>query len=275
MLQNFSWCLPDPGIYLLLGGNGAGKSLLCRLLARREKPQQGKVTIDGEPLYRFFGGYGRPVPLWSADDPCPPEGTLGEWIETELRLLGASLHQIKPSRATLEEGLGLALGTPLLQLSRGQLALAQVALAAIAPVGLALLDGQLALLDEAGVTRAAAFLRARLGEDKFILLSAVHLATIPDTMGVSALAGGLPVQLAATQVAQVDAPLREENALRLYMRDWIPGARQITSGTSYILVQTLEDGLRIRLNGRLDDALAELGTQGLRITRIDWDRPAL
>jgi ABC-type multidrug transport system ATPase subunit len=275
LLDGFSWRLPDPGLYLLLGGNAAGKSLLGRLLAGREKPQQGAVMIDGEPLYRLFGGYSRPVPLWTADDPCPPEETVELWLETELRLLGSSLDQLRPNRAALEEELGTALSAPLAQLSRGQFMLAQIAVAAMAPVRLALLDGQLAQLDQAHYANAAALLRTRLGEDKFILLTAVRLAAaIPGLQATSTLAGGLPVRLATARDAAADAPSQEQ-ALRLCVRDWIPGARQITSGASYVLVQTLEDGLRIRLSGRLDDALAELSAQGLRITRVDWDGQVL
>lgn len=275
LLDGFSWRLPDPGVYLLLGGNGAGKSLLCRLLAGREKPQLGRVLIDGEPLYRLFGGYRHPIPLWSADDPCPPEETLEEWLETELRLLGSSLSELKPLRGMLEEALGTALATPLAQLSRGQFMLAQIALAALAPVRLALLDGQLAQLDQAHYSRAATLLRARLGEDKVILLTAVRLsAAIASIQDTSTLAGGLPVRLAAAQADASVAPQLEDKVLRLGVRDWIPGARQVTSGASYVLVQTLDDGLRIRLSGRLDEALAELGAQGLRITRVDWDSSA-
>jgi ABC-type multidrug transport system ATPase subunit len=276
LLDNFSWRMPDPGAYLLQGGNTAGKSLLCRLLAGREKPQQGTVTIDGEPLYRIFGGYSHPLPLWTADDPIPEEETVEGWIETELRLLGGSLQQLNPSRATLEDTLGLALSMPLARLSRGQFMLLQIALAALAPVRLALLDGQLALLDQAYYARAAELLRTRLGDEKCILLTAVRLAAaFPEIQHIFALAGGLPIRLKTAQSKAVDGLQLEEKALRLYLRDWIPGARQVTSGANYILVQILEEGLRIRLSGRLDEALAELNAQNLQITRIEWDATAL
>jgi ABC-type multidrug transport system ATPase subunit len=275
LLDSFSWRLPDPGVYLLQGGNAAGKSLLCRLLAGREKPQQGTVTIDGEPLYRLFGGYARPLALWTADDPCPAEETVEGWIETELRLLGGSLHQLHPSRTALEDTLGLALAVPLARLSRGQFVLAQLALAALAPVRLALLDGQLALLDQANYARAAALLRTRIGEEKCILLTAIRLAAaLPEIQEVFALTGGCPIRLKTAQGTAEDGVPLEAKALRLYIRDWIPGALQVTSGASYVLVQTLEDGLRIRLSGTLDEALAELSAQNLRITRIEWDAAA-
>ena len=275
LLENFSWRLPDPGVYLLQGGNSAGKSLLCRLLAGREKPQLGAVSIDGEPLYRLLRGYSRPIPLWTAEDHCPPEETAESWIETELRLLGGSLSQLKPSRTAIEDALGQALATPLAQLSRGQFMLAQIALAAIAPVRLALLDGQLAQLDQTNHARAAALLRSRLGEEKCVLLTSVRLAAaLPDIQETCSLAGGLPVRFKPAQVETAAGEPPEEKTARLYVRDWIPGARQVTSGSSYILLQILEDGLRIRLSGRLDDALGELQAQDLRITRIEWDTVA-
>lgn len=272
LLEDFSWRLPDPGVYLLHGGNGSGKSLLCRLLAGREKPQHGAVTIDGEPLYRLFGGYTRALPLWTAEDLCPVDETVEGWIETELRLLGGSLQQRKAGRAALEDTLGLALSVPLAHLSRGQFMLLQIALAALAPVRLALLDGQLAQLDPAYYARAAQLLRTRFGEEKCILFTAVRLAAaLPEIVETYTLAGGLPVRLKTAPDAGADDSIEGGKTLRLYVRDWIPGARQVTSGASYVLLQTLEDGLRIRLSGRLDEALGELGAQNVRITRIEWD----
>ena len=41
----------EPGhIYGLLGNNGAGKSTLLSILTDRQLPDQGTVTVDGQPV---------------------------------------------------------------------------------------------------------------------------------------------------------------------------------------------------------------------------------
>ena len=47
VLKNFSLQIENNGIYGLLGKNGTGKSTLLYLITGLLRPQQGRVTVDG------------------------------------------------------------------------------------------------------------------------------------------------------------------------------------------------------------------------------------
>ena len=48
----------EPGhIYGLLGNNGAGKSTLLSILTDRQLPDQGTVTVDGQPVRNNDAAY--------------------------------------------------------------------------------------------------------------------------------------------------------------------------------------------------------------------------
>ncbi len=276
VLEHFSWRLDDPGLYLLLGGNGAGKSLICQLLAGQRKPRQGAVRIDGAPLYRLLGGYAHPVLLAQAQVPLAGAATLEEYLEAQLSLLNAGLYVLRPLRALLEDALGLPLNAPLEHLSHGQLLLAQVALAAAAPVRLALLDGHLALLDQQYCQHAGRLLQAaRAGEEKFVVLATSRMAAaLPGVRETHTLAGGLPVRFSTVAAVTDGAAPAPDQALRLRLRGWIPGAQAVTSGQAYTLLGVWEEGLRVKLRGSFDTALAELTAQGLHVNRVEWEGEA-
>lgn len=51
VLDDVSLTIPEQCIYGLVGANGAGKSTLFRVLTGVYKPDNGKVTIDGDEVY--------------------------------------------------------------------------------------------------------------------------------------------------------------------------------------------------------------------------------
>jgi len=50
-LDNVDLCLEKPGIYGLLGRNGAGKTTMLNIITARISASEGTVTLDGEPVF--------------------------------------------------------------------------------------------------------------------------------------------------------------------------------------------------------------------------------
>ena len=48
ILKNLSVTIKDQAITTLLGANGCGKSTLLQLLTKNLKPDNGRITIDGQ-----------------------------------------------------------------------------------------------------------------------------------------------------------------------------------------------------------------------------------
>ena len=50
-LKNLTCTIPDGCIYGLIGSNGAGKSTFLRLISGVYRPAEGKITVDGMPVW--------------------------------------------------------------------------------------------------------------------------------------------------------------------------------------------------------------------------------
>ena len=58
-LDNLSLTVPSGAVYGLVGPNGAGKSTLIRLITGIFRPDEGTITIDGQPVYENAAVKGR------------------------------------------------------------------------------------------------------------------------------------------------------------------------------------------------------------------------
>lgn len=276
LLADFSWRLPDSGVYLLLGPTASGKSVLARLLTGRWRPQRGQVLIDGAPVYGLLGGHAGPLFLAQAEVRPLAAEPLDIYLGAELAATGENPSALDSVWPLLEDLLSGGRRTPIDRLSHGQLLLAQVALACVAPVRLAVLDGHLTLFDHDYCNRAAKLLSGVATHDKFVLLTASRLTDpLPELQGRFVLGGGTPVSITELSGnAAVDTsvkPASEEGALRVYAAPATLKLAMLTSGRHFTLLAHLEDGLRIRLAGGLETALAELSELGIEIRRIEWE----
>ena len=52
-VDHISLTIEDSSIFGLAGTNGAGKSTFLRMLAGVLKPDEGKISIDGEPVFKI------------------------------------------------------------------------------------------------------------------------------------------------------------------------------------------------------------------------------
>lgn len=274
LFDNFSWQLPDPGMYLLIGGNGSGKSLVADLVSGRLKPNRGSVVIDGEPLYRIIGGYSQHIMFARAELPCADGEPLDEYLASELRLAHGSPAALRPLLRKLEEIIAAPASTQLGRLSHGQVLLAQVALAALVPARVTVLDGHLTYLDGTYCQAAANLLDHADLADRFVLFTASRLARpFPDCHAAFLLRHQLPVSLellpAGAMLDSAPDLIGGTGALRVYFRQ--PVVHALTSGQHFTLINWLEDGLRIRLQGSWSDALLELQRMGVQVRAVEWE----
>ena len=135
------------GLTLLVGPNGSGKSTLMRLLAGVERPDAGRVTIDGRDAWTDEVA-ARAGLAWV---PEHPDLTPYASVEDVLRLVASLRRASSSSAAAALERAGLAgLGRrSVRELSTGQQRRAMFAAAFIGEIRTALLDEPLEALDAA------------------------------------------------------------------------------------------------------------------------------
>lgn len=278
LLRDFSWRLPDPGIYLLLGGTGSGKSTLCDLLCGARRPQRGQVLIDGEPLYRVLGGYAAPIFRARADEAILDPEPLEAYFDTELRQAGGRLSLLEPLWPELEARLSRGRQTTLIQLSHGELLLAQLALAAVIPTRLAVLDGHLSYLDEDARAAAARMLSlANQHQERFVLLTSCYApVALPPLEDAFLLYGRQPLGIARLDP---DAPLAAAlssgaapRQIQLQTAEAVAAEALTGPHTSFTVLTVSGRSITLRFTGMLDACLASLREMGVATEEVDFER---
>jgi len=144
VVHNASFAL-EPGLTLLLGPNGCGKSTLLKLAAGVERPDRGRILIDGVDLWREeVEARGRLAYLPEFPD-ITPYATLRDVLRLVCRLRGET--QQAGAKALEIFGLAEEAGRSVRELSSGQRKRALFAAAFIGRPDHILLDEPLDALD--------------------------------------------------------------------------------------------------------------------------------
>ncbi|WP_405216156.1 ATP-binding cassette domain-containing protein [Agrococcus sp. Ld7] len=154
-----------PGIVLVRGANGAGKSTFVELLAGGMRPRSGTVSVCGAPA--DSGAARRMRRVSRADIALLPLVTLRRHAALFARAAGVAPGTAIASLS--DEGLGARIDDRVVALSTGEARRAWVRLTTLGAAPVLLLDEPFLGLD----ARAAAALRARLdrwGRDRLVLL---------------------------------------------------------------------------------------------------------
>jgi hypothetical protein len=162
------------------------------------------------------------------------------------------------------------------QLSHGQVLLAQVALACVMPVRLAVLDGHLTYLDSTYCEAVGRLLaQSQSHGEKYIIFTASRLARFfPEMTSRYLLNDELPVSLTELTAREpvdstVTIPVTTE-ALRVFTEPSPALLADITSGQHFAIIAQLEDGLLIQPIGGIDAALGELRQWGFQVQALEW-----
>jgi ABC-type cobalamin/Fe3+-siderophores transport system ATPase subunit len=274
LLSDFSWTLPDPGGYLLLGPSGSGKTLLSELLAGRLRPAQGTVRIDGAGLYGGHPRYRDPLYIARAELGAVEAQPLGDYMDAQVWRAGGSPDDLAAVKRTLYEYTGAGDSSDVTRMPHGHFLLAQLALAAALPVRLSVLDGHLTYLDARSTLLAARLVSQGLQDGtRFIVLTAAHIAgDFPGGYQRYRLSGELPARLEPLDhERELDAALRAAPVGDVsFYGDQMNTGLTIDDTPNLSVVARLSGGVRVRITGTLEGAIADVRSQGLKLTRIEF-----
>lgn len=275
LLRDFSWQMPDPGIYLLLGGNGTGKTLLSSILTGRIRASAGQTTIMGEPVNRAGGQ------VWYADAAVAirDDESVEEYVEYELSCSGSAANAADDCLAMISSHHADIADQPLSRLPHHELLIVQIAMAVHMAGPLRILDGHLTYLDDHFCRLASRMLQSfAVHQQDFLLLTAGRTAAeLPDLRDIALLERGRPIRIRHLEsqdgISTGMQKLSSSTAISVYYRNRDLSPNELVSGETYRVLSRLEGGLNLELTGTLDECLAELASRGIEIRRIDLRQP--
>ncbi len=161
------------GVTLLSGENGAGKSTLLKLAAGVEKPDAGRVFVNGSDLWRREVAARSDLAFVPQEPDVTPFATVREILHLVCRLRSQPMEQVDEVLA--ETGLEAEAELSVRELSRGQRRRVLLAAAWIGTPGTVILDEPLDAMDEHWRGRIHGWLEA-LREAGGLALVATHEA---------------------------------------------------------------------------------------------------
>ena len=285
VLDHLSFSMPGPGVYALLGTNGAGKTTAIRMILGMLARDEGEVLWNGEPLRLETCNVG----YLAEERGLYPKYRLMDQLLYFASLRGVSRSEAEQrirywsSRLETDEYLyptrrgprGSQVPAPSLradQLSKGNQQKIQLMLALISDPDLLILDEPLSGLDPVNTDLFKSILREEIGKGKYMILSSHQMPTVEEfctditilDRSRCVLQGSL--NEIKKQYGRVHLRLKTEQDADAVIRE---------AGVEPFSEKPLEYQLRVKGEGQANDLLRRLTLAGITVVTFDLQEPSL
>lgn len=285
VLDHLSFSMPGPGVYALLGTNGAGKTTAIRMMLGMLARDEGEALWNGEPLRLETCNVG----YLAEERGLYPKYTLLDQLLYFASLRGVSkadamtrirywsgrletdeylFPQRRGPRGSTVTGASLKAD----QLSKGNQQKIQLMLALLSEPELLILDEPLSGLDPVNTDLFKSILREEIGKGKYMILSSHQMATVEEfctditilNRSRTILQGNL--NDIKKGYGRVHLLLKTERDAEALIR---------AAGIEPFSEKPLEYRLRVTGEGQANDLLRRLAEAGVPVVTFDLQEPSL
>jgi len=281
VLDNLTLELAEPGVYLILGANGSGKTVLLDVIGGRRRPNAGKALLGSVPIYGLFGPDLPRIEYLHREAVAEGEGTLWNLFAYQVR---QQKGKAKPHEITQrfhlpwhdEEMRRLRLDT----LPQSEVLEFELLCAFAAEPEYLLVDDYLSRFSVATCERVVRNLHIwhKAGERTAVLTSARFFGYMDAFAGVYHLTEGRLVELTRYQegesteppesVVKADGTLRLNEVLIVCGEYFYRHSRAQEENEHLSVKTVLENALLIEVKTTLDNALEHLQELGIDVTAV-------